>query len=260
MGAQHISVEIDDLAGRERVRLQAADDVGVAAGRHEADVLAVMLVGDVEAEAARQLAHLGLGHVAERKADEVELLARGRKQEIALVAIGIGGAMQRARSVGEATRRHVMAGRERLRAELARGRQQVAELDRAVALDAGHRRLARGVALGKAVDHQLLEALLIVEHVMRNADPLGDIARVMDVLAGAAGALAMARRAMVVKLQRDADDVVTLRLQQRSRGRGVDAAGHGDDDPGVLRPAFEIETVAHGFVVDAGACFSGSGK
>ena len=90
---------------------------------------------------------------------------------------------------------------------------------------------------------------------MRNADALGDIARVMDVLAGAAGALAMARRAMVVKLQGDADDVVTLRLQQRGRGRGVDAAGHGDDDPGVLRPAFEIETVAHGFVVDAGACF-----
>src|SRR4029077_8237167 len=99
--------------------------------------------------------------VAERKADEVELLARGGKQEIALVAIGIGRAVQRARSVGEATRRHIMTGRERLRAELARGRQQIAKLDRAVALDARHRRLAGGVARGKAVDHRLLEALLI---------------------------------------------------------------------------------------------------
>ena len=205
------------------------------------------LSATVEAKAARELAHLGLGHVAERKAQIVELLARGREQEIALVAIGIGRADQRARSIGEAARSDIMAGRERLRAELARGLQQVAELDRAVALDAGHRRLAERVALGKGVDHGLAEAVLVVEHVMRNADALGDIARVVDVLAGAAGALAMGRRAMVVKLQRDADDVVALRLQQRSRGRGVDAAGHGDDDPGILRTAFEIETVEHGF-------------
>ena len=43
---------------------------------------------------------------------------------------------------------------------------------------------------------------------MRNADALGDRAGVVDVLAGAAGALAMGRGAMVVELQRHADDVV----------------------------------------------------
>src|SRR5581483_12400768 len=119
------------------------------------------------------------------EADEIELLARGRKQEIALVAIGIGGTMQRARSGGQAARGNVMAGRKRLRAKLARGDEQIAELDRAVALDARHRGLARGVALGKGVDHRLLEALLVIEHVMRNADPFCDVARAMDVLAGA---------------------------------------------------------------------------
>jgi hypothetical protein len=51
---------------------------------------------------------------------------------------------------------------------------------------------------------------------------------------------------MIVKLQRDADDVVALRLQQRSRRRRIDAAGHGYDDPRVLWTAFEIETVEHG--------------
>src|SRR5262249_46279845 len=40
----HAAVEIDDLAGLHRVRPQPGDDVGVAAGRHEADVLAVVLV------------------------------------------------------------------------------------------------------------------------------------------------------------------------------------------------------------------------
>ena len=56
----------------------------------------------------------------------------------------------------------------------------------------------------------------------------------------------MGRRAMVVKLQGDADDVIALGLQQRSRHRGIDATRHGDHDPGVLRTAFQIQTVEHG--------------
>ena len=138
-----------------------------------------------------------------------------------------------------------MAGRQHLGAELARGRQQVAELDRLVALDARHRRLARHIALGEAVDHHFLEAALVVEHVVRNADALRDRAGVVDVLAGAAGALAMGGGAVVVELQRHADDVVALGLQQRRGDRGIDAARHGDDHAGVLRPTFEIEAVEH---------------
>ena len=51
VAAEHLAVEIDDVAGRRRAGLQPLDHVGVAAGRHEADVLAVVLVGDREAEA-----------------------------------------------------------------------------------------------------------------------------------------------------------------------------------------------------------------
>ena len=47
---EHAAVEIDDLARLRGARLQPLDDVGVAAGRHEADVLAVVLVGDRKAE------------------------------------------------------------------------------------------------------------------------------------------------------------------------------------------------------------------
>src|SRR5690606_15192263 len=95
MPAEHAAREIDDFAGLHRIRPQPADDVGVAAGRHEADVLAVLLVGNLEVEAARQRAYIRLAEVAERKAQETELLARGRKQEVALVAVGVGRAMQR---------------------------------------------------------------------------------------------------------------------------------------------------------------------
>jgi len=81
---------------------------------------------------------------------------------------------------------------------------------------------------------------------VRNADPLGDVARVVNILPGAAGALAVRGRTMIVKLQRDADDVVTFRLQQRGRHGRIDAAGHGDNDARVLRTAFEVQTVEHG--------------
>ena len=107
-----------------------------------------------------------------------------------------------------------MTGRQNVGAEVPGGLQEVAELDRAVALDAGDRRLAGDVALGEAGDHLLAEAALVVEHVMRDADRLRDAAGIVDVLAGAAGALAVRRGAVVVELQRDADDIVALALQQ----------------------------------------------
>ena len=59
---------------------------------------------------------------------------------------------------------------------------------------------------------------------MRNAEPLGDIAGVVNVLASAAGTFAMGRRAMIVELQGDPDDVIALGLQQRGRHRRIDAA------------------------------------
>src|SRR5260370_31096199 len=118
--ADGAAVEIDDIARQKRVRPQPADDVGIASRRHEADVLAVMLVRHCEAEAPRQFARLLLGHVAQWKAQIVELLARRREQEITLVAIGVGGADQRARPVGLRTRSDIMAGSECRGAELAR--------------------------------------------------------------------------------------------------------------------------------------------
>src|SRR6202453_1619925 len=139
-----------------------------------------------------------------------------------------------------------MPGCQRRGAEFARGLEQIAKLDRAIALDARHWRLARGVAVGEIVDHRFAKAVLIIQHIMRDADPLSNVARVVDVLPGATGALAMGGRAMIVKLQRDADDIVSLGLQQRGRRRRIDAARHGDDDSGVLRTAFEIQTVEHG--------------
>ena len=46
MTAQHAALQINDIAGFSGGRPQPFDDFGVAAGRHEADILAIVLVGD----------------------------------------------------------------------------------------------------------------------------------------------------------------------------------------------------------------------
>src|SRR3546814_6284964 len=61
----------------------------------EADVLAVGLGGDPQAQFGRDLAHPRLGQRAEREAQEIELRGGGREQEIALVARRIDRAVQR---------------------------------------------------------------------------------------------------------------------------------------------------------------------
>src|SRR3982751_1259695 len=139
----------------------------------------------------RKLAHASLRQRAERKAQHVELLARGREQEIALVTVAVVRTEKRAAAVRRTAVNHVVPGGQDAAAKLARGIEQISELDGPVALDARDRRLARRIALGEAVDHRFLEARLVVEHVMRNAEPLGDHPRVMDVAPGAARALAV---------------------------------------------------------------------
>src|SRR5215472_7939013 len=188
MGAEHAAGFVYDLARLGGARLEALDHLAVAAGRHEADVLAVVLFRNGKTETARQLARLRLGQVAEREAQQLELLPRGGKQEIALVALGVARAIERAVALGQPSGGDVMAGGQHARAELARGRQQVAEFDGLIALDAGYRGLSRHVAVGKAVDDRLLEALLVVEDVMGNADALRHRTGVIDVLPGATGA------------------------------------------------------------------------
>ena len=72
-----------------------------------------------------------------------------------------------------------------------------------------------------------------------------DFAGVVDVLTGAARPLSVGRGTVIIELERHPDHVVALGLEQRRGHRRIDAAGHGDDDAGVLRPAFDLKTVEH---------------
>ena len=138
-----------------------------------------------------------------------------------------------------------MAGGEAIRAQLAGKGDEVGELHPLIAQRAGDRRPAVGIFVDELVDDAGAEAAFIVEHVMRDAEPVGDHLRVVNVLPGAAGAGAAHRLAMVVELERHPDHLGSGLGRERSRDRAVDAAGHGDDDPGIARRAAELKINPH---------------
>ncbi len=84
---------------------------------------------------------------------------------------------------------------------------------------------------------------------MGNTDVLGDPAGVVDVLAGAARALAARRSAVVVELERDADRVIAGGLDETRRDRAVDAPRHRNDHARAVGDAVEASETSH---VDGG--------
>jgi hypothetical protein len=138
-----------------------------------------------------------------------------------------------------------MAGGEAIGAELAGKGDQVNELHALVAARAGHRRAAVGIFIDEAVDHALAEAAFVIEHVMGDSQALGDAARIINVLPGAAGAAAAHRFTMIVKLESDPDDLRSSLGRERGRDRAVDATGHGDDDSCIARGAAELKVDPH---------------
>src|SRR5688500_3175040 len=136
-----------------------------------------------------------------------------------------------------------MAGGERRGAKLLSGLQQVAELDLLIAGDARYRSLAGEIAVGKRAHHVSREPRLIVEAVMGDAESLRHAAGILNVLSGAAGALAANRLAMIVELEGDADHVIALTLQESCDHGGIDPSGHGDHHPGVGRTPRQMKAV-----------------
>ena len=211
--------------------------------RHEADVLAVRLVGGDETDLAGDLAHAALRQGPKRKPDHGELSRRHSVEKIALVARRVGAPEQPATATRQLPGHAIVAGGQRVGTEIARRLQQVAEFHGIVARGTGDGRLPGGVARGERLDDRSAETRLVIEHVMGNAERRGDGARIADVAPGAAGPLASRRTAIVVELERHADHVVALSLQDRGDDAGIDAARHGDDDTGRGGWLVEIEAV-----------------
>src|SRR6476619_5414214 len=145
MMPKHLAICADKFAGSVRQLLALLTEVSVdkaliiAAG-NKAYLLRVGLFRESQMVLARQLAHLWLIHVPERKQRAAELLLRKAEEKICLVLGGIGGAAQQppiALRGKLATR--VMPCGQHVRANLSRGNQQLVELQMVVAQTARNR-------------------------------------------------------------------------------------------------------------------------
>ena len=93
--AQNIARLINNLAGVCRAGAQLFDHGGIVAVGHKANVLTVGLISDRQAIFGRQSAGFGLGaQMPQGKAQVIQLVGRGGKQEIALIAVGISRTVQ----------------------------------------------------------------------------------------------------------------------------------------------------------------------
>ena len=138
-----------------------------------------------------------------------------------------------------------MAGGEAIGAKLAREVDQIDELHPLVARCARDRRPAAGIFVGEAVDHAGAEAAFVIEHVMGDAEAVGDGLGIVNVLAGAARARALRGLALIVELERDPDHLRAGARGECGRDRTVDAARHGDDDPGAACRAAKLKINLH---------------
>src|SRR3954467_9923144 len=121
-----------------------------------------------------------------------------------------------------------MSGGNALGAELAGERPQWAELEPIVAHHTWVRRAAREILVGKVIDDSIKLALE-VQGVERDVEPIGDAARVTGVESGAAAAMTFVRHGRIVVsagAHEQADDVVTLLLEQHGRDGAIDSARH----------------------------------
>ena len=122
---------------------------------------------------ARHAAHLRLRQIAQREAQIVELLAAWWRTGSRTGRATGRRARRSSGPVGPTDAADIVAGGHGLGAQVAGDVQQVAELHRLIAADAGDRRLAAQIGVGELLDHRVAEAAFVVEHIVRDAQRLG---------------------------------------------------------------------------------------
>ena len=130
-----------------------------------------------------------------------------------------------------------MAGRDARGADLARGEQELVELEVVVAERAGDGGAAGEILADEGLDDVGLEAVLLVDHVVGDAELVGDAAGIVDVVDGAAAALdgfghavMTGEAALIPELEGKANNIFSIGAQKRCDSRRIDSAGHSYGD------------------------------
>src|SRR5690349_15761553 len=138
----------------------------------------------------RLLAHVGLSHAAQRKQGAAELLLGQPKQEISLILREVGGTLQQPSSaLVVVLDPSIVPGRQQVGANLPCRDQELVKLQVIVAETTRNRCTARKILFDERLHHVPLEALLLVDDVIRNAEGFGHASRVVHIIQGAATSL-----------------------------------------------------------------------
>src|SRR5581483_7130498 len=235
--AEHLAVAIEDWARADRVWRVPGDEAAVVVVGDEADLLALRLVGCHESELARPGAHLVLRHPAEGEERAAQELLRQGVEHVALVLARVEAAAEAPPATFRvAVAPHEVARRDGVGVEGVQPMENSLELDVLVAADAGVWRPSASVLVDEVLDHPLAEDVLEVQHVVRDADPVGDASSVLDRRERAAGVGSLdrlERGGSWLDVERDAYDLATLLDEHGRHDRRVDAAAHRGDDLGL---------------------------
>ena len=105
----------------------------------------------------------------------------------------------------------------------------MSQLDGSVAVDAGNRRAPSEVVVQERLDDMRAKGLPLVEDIVGDSEVLAGPPRIVAVL-GRAAPTDLSIALGVPQMQRHADQVVALLVQQRRGDGGVDASTHRDED------------------------------
>ena len=246
---QSFSFEVNNLSGRERVRILVTpanvvvvplDKAGVVVVRHEADLLALGFFSNRKAVPSSQSAHLLLAQIAQGEQGARELFLAQTEQKIGLVLIRITSLEKHVpASFGVPGDPRVMPRCHVRGSHFIGCLQEMIELHVGVTQHAGRGRHAPEVAFYEWAHHFSFEFALKVDHIVGKAKASGHAASIVQVVDGAtaASALLFSRGAvspLVPQLHREPYQVVPLFLEDGRGRRAVHSSAHGHRNPARL--------------------------
>ena len=102
--------------------------------------------------------------------------------------------------------------------------QQIFEFHTLIAANTGHGCRPSQVTFGKIADNRFAKFILIVQNIMRKIELFRHAARVVNVAASAACTLFSECCSMVIKLERNANNIIALRRQFGRNNRAINPA------------------------------------
>src|SRR5208337_1874147 len=229
--SDNLAVSGDHLAGNISRRASLLVEIGfqkalVVAAGDETNFLRVGLFGNHQIVLAREFANFGLGHAAEWEQGAAQLLLREAEEEVSLVFTPVSRTLQQpAVHMLVKDDLSVMAGGNLVGANLPCYNKKLIKLQVIVAQTTRDRRAPGQVLFDKRTHHIALEALLVIHHVVGDAQGLGHAASIVNVVDRAAPplhgfrhAFVSGKTALIPELHGQADDIAPFGAQHGRNG------------------------------------------